>query len=203
MQSPGTRPSTAASARAFDPRSSSVEARSGEFEQALDILAVRTTDFVDSELAATADEGRRIRAAATTGNRSGAPGESRAGAVLIDAPRPRMPAAMARMTSPSAYRLRKEKEARKAAAMVVAKTKPIVRKPEYEPPILQMLEFEAHQQAGEARWEQGDAVAKGRIPASVLEQMRTRASKSLSIPQSSLPPGVRFIRYLEVVFCVS
>ena len=53
-------------------------------------------------------------------------------------------------------------------------------------------EFEAHQQAGEARWEQGDAVAKGRIPAPVLEQMRTRASTSLSIPQSSLPPGVCF-----------
>lgn len=161
--------------------------RIGEFEQALDCLMVRTSDFVDHELAATADEGRRIRAAAATGDRSSAPGESRAGAVLVDAPRPRMTAAMARMTSPSAYRLRKEKEARKAAAAAV---KLPVRKPEFEPPVVQMLEFEAHRQAGDARWEQGDAVAKGRIPPPVLEQMRTRATTSLSIPQSSLPPGV-------------
>jgi hypothetical protein len=166
--------------------------RIGEFEQALDFLAVRTSDFVDDELAATADEGRRIRAAATTGDRSGVPGESRAGAVLVDAPRPRKAAAMARMTSPSAYRLRKEKEAQKAAdAAVAAAAKPPIKKPEYEPPVLQMLEFEAHRQAGDARWEQGDAMAKGRIPPPVLEQMRTRATTSLSIPQFSLPPGVR------------
>lgn len=167
--------------------------RIGEFEQALDFLAVRTSDFVDGELVATADEGRRIRAAATTGdrsNKSGASGESRAGAVLVDAPRPRKTAAMARMTSPSAYKLRKEKEAQAAAAAAAA-AKPKVRKPEYEPPVLQMLEFEAHRQAGEARWEQGDALAKGRIPPPILEQMRARAITSLSIPQSSLPPGVR------------
>ena len=163
--------------------------RIGEFEQALDFLAVRTSDFVDGELVATADEGRRIRAAATTGDRSGAPGESRAGAVLVDAPRPRKTAAMARMTSPSAYKLRKEKEAQAAGAVVPAKPK--VRKPEYEPPVLQMLEFEAHLQAGESRWEQGDALAKGRIPPPILEQMRARSITSLSIPQSSLPPGVR------------
>lgn len=164
--------------------------RVGEFEQALEFLAVHTSDFVDDELEATADEGRRIRLAAATGDRSGAPGESRAGAVLLDAPRPRMAAAMARMTSPSAYKLRKEKEARKAAAAAL-EPKPPVRKPEYEPPVVQMLEFEAHRQAGDARWEQGDAVAKGRIPPKVLEQMRARTTASLSIPQSSLPPGVR------------
>eukprot|EP01043_Picozoa_sp_COSAG02_P038782 COSAG02_NODE_3015_length_7550_cov_5.305597_4_plen_363_part_00 len=171
--------------------------RIGEFEQALNFLAVRTSDFVDDELAATADEGRQIRAAATSGDRSGAAGESRAGAVLVDAPRPRKAAAMARITSPSAYKLRKEKEAQKAAdAAAAVAAKPPVKKPEYEPPVLQMLEFEAHRQAGDARWEQGDAMAKGRIPPPVLEEMRTRASTSLSIPQSSLPPGVRLCSIL-------
>ena len=64
--------------------------RVGEFQEALDFLAFHKSDFVDNELEAIEAEGRQIRAAAASGDRSGHAPESRAGAVLIDAPRPRM-----------------------------------------------------------------------------------------------------------------
>ena len=165
--------------------------RVGEFQEALDLLAFHKSDFVVNELEAIEAEGRQIRAAATSGDRSGnAVGESRAGAVLLDAPRPRMAAAMVRMTLSSAYKIRKEKEARKLQAMSIEDaSKPPAKKPEFEPPVVQMLEFEAHRQAGEARWEQGDAMQKGRIPPAVLEQMQTRSSQTLSIHQGDLPRG--------------
>ena len=154
--------------------------RLGEFEEALTYIATQGAPFVDNELQATADEGRRIREEAKAGHS----GESRAGAVLLDAPLRRKTASEGRVVSPSAYRLRKRKQEQQQAV-----PKPPVKKPEVEPPVEMQLEFEAHRQAGPARWEQSDAVAQGKIPPRVLEQMRARSSATLDLSAASLPPG--------------